>query len=113
MSLGLLLLGLGFALGTGGIPISTANAGQSPHCANVIPTGWLVSGEPKVPDTRTPGQRRLDARMRAKCHPAEVRARWEVWGVLGLGALILLTGWTALREREHDEEIARRTPVPA
>jgi hypothetical protein len=114
--LGLLLLGLGFYVGIE-TPISTTVAGQSYDCSDVIPARLLVSGQPTSreagPDTRTPAERRLDARISAGCDPLERGAQWAVWGGLGLGGLLLLTGWTALREREHDQQVAaRRAEVP-
>lgn len=114
VGIGLLLLVLGFGFGTD-TPISTRVAGHSYDCGDVIPTGWLVSGlaAGSGADTRTPAERRLDERILDRCAPLQRNAQWAIWGGLGVGALLLLTGWTALREREHDEEVARRTPVPA
>jgi hypothetical protein len=110
--LGSLLLVVGFCLGTD-TPGSTTVAGQSYACADVIPASLLVPGQPTEGHVfRTPAERLLDARRRAGCAPVERAARWAVWAGLGLGALVLLTGWTTLREREHDALVARRTEVP-
>ena len=115
VALGSSLLVLGFCLGVD-TPISTTVAGQSYACADVITSGMLVSGQSTsddtAPDTRTPADRRLDARVEAGCGPLERGAQWAVWGSLGLGGLVLLAGWTALREREHDLA-AQRPEVPA
>jgi hypothetical protein len=111
--MGLLLLVVGFC---GGVdtPTSATVAGHSHDCADVIPTGLLVSGlatsEDTGADTRTPAERRLDARVTSACKPLDQRARWAVWTGIGLGALLLLGGWTVVRERELDEATpARRT----
>jgi len=114
VSLGLFLLVLGFGFGTDS-PISTTVAGHSHPCANAIPMDWLVSGQPtsRAATARTPAERRLDARIEAGCDPLARIAQWAVWGGLGLGGLVVLTGWTALREHEHGGEVARRTGVPA
>jgi hypothetical protein len=114
VSLGLFLLVLGFGFGTDS-PISTTVAGQSHPCANAIPIDWLVSGQPTSTGAtaRTPAERRLDARINAGCEPLARIAQWAAWGGLGLGGLVLLAGWTALREHEEEVEVARRTDVPA
>jgi len=110
--LGLLLLASGFYLATD-TPISTKVDGQLYHCADVLGPDSLVSGLPDTqeasPDGRTPEERRLDVRIAAACSTLERGAQWAVWGGIGLGGLALLTGWTALREREHDEQIAARS----
>jgi hypothetical protein len=103
--LGLVVLVAAFCLGVD-TPISATVAGQSHHCADAIPAGLLVSsqaaaGAPTAPDLRTPAERRLDARVAAACDPLQQRARWAVWGGLGLGGLVLLAGWTVVREREY------------
>ena len=113
VAIGSLLLVVGFCLGVD-TPTSATVAGHSHDCADVIPTGLLVSGlatsgDPGA-DTRTPAERRLAARVTTACKPLEQRARWAVWGGIGLGGLLLLGGWTVVRERELDEEMpARRT----
>lgn len=102
MVLGSLLLVVGFGVGTD-TPGSATVAGQSYACADVIPASLLVSGQPTDgPGASTPAERRLDARVRAACAPVERATRWAVWGGIGLGAVVLLAGWTVLREREPD-----------
>jgi hypothetical protein len=106
------MLLVGFCLGVD-TPVSATVAGQVHHCDDVIPPGMLVSGQPTGPDTRTHQERRLAAQVRAACRPVERRAEWAVWGALGLGGLVLLAGWTAVREREHEAELAIRRTAPA
>jgi hypothetical protein len=108
------LIVLGFCLGVD-TPISTTVAGQSYHCADVITPGMLVSGQSNAsgPDLRTPAEHRLSAQIEAACSPLEQRAEWAVWGSIALGGLVVLAGWTALREHEHDVEVAARCTVPA
>ena len=110
MVLGSLLVVAGFCLGVD-TPISATVAGQVHHCRNVITSGMLVSGQSTSggPDARTPGARRLDARVHAACSPLERRAEWAVWGGIGLGVLLILGGWTVLREREHRPELMSAT----
>lgn len=109
--LGLLLLASGFCLATD-TPISAKVDGQRYHCADVLDPGSLVSGRAESQeaslDGRTPEVRRHRVRIAAACSPLERGAQWAVWGGIGLGGLVLVTGWTALREREHDEHIAAR-----
>jgi hypothetical protein len=105
--LGLLLLALGYTLGT---TLSTAGsvtvAGESHVCGGGFPARWLDSGQGSPgPDTRTAAERSLDAAVAKACAPRETRSRWLLWGTLGLGGLLLLSGWTVARElRVRDEE---------
>ena len=103
MVLGSLLLVLGFCLGVE-TPISATVARHSYACVDVIGPGSLVSGEPRpgvAAEPLGPGERRLAARVETACSPLETGARWVVWGGITLGGLLLLTGWTALRERDR------------
>lgn len=101
--LGSVLLVLGFCLAVE-TPISATVAGRSYSCTDVIGPGSLVSGQPRqgaADDRLGPGERRLAARVTAACAPLETGARWVVWCGLTAGGLLLLTGWTAVRERDH------------
>jgi hypothetical protein len=112
--LGSLLVVAAFCFGTSA-PFTTTVAGDTYRCGEVIGSNWLVSGQPviKGPDNRTTAERRLHARIGSGCAPLEQAARWLFWSGIVLGGLALLTGWTALREREHDEVVAaRRTDAP-
>lgn len=111
-ALGLLLLLGGFCLGVD-TPISVDVAGQTHACADVIGPATLVSGQPRDSgsDSRPPAERRLAVRVDAACAPLERRARAAVWGAFGLGALLLLTGWTVLRERPMPDRRALAAAV--
>jgi hypothetical protein len=117
IALGLLLTVVGFCMGTD-TPISTKVAGQSYGCHDVITSTMLVSGQPvdrrPVSDSQPPAERRLEALVDARCESLEHRAAWVVWGAIGTGAVILLMGWTAVRERDDAEQVATARPdVPA
>jgi hypothetical protein len=103
---GLLLIGATFAVVEGDLRLPHS-ADSSPRtsvghhtyeCDSVIPAAWLVAGTASstAPAPRTAVERRAAA----QCATAVHRARVVMWGVMGLGALALLVGWTALRERE-------------
>jgi hypothetical protein len=84
----------------------------------VITSNMLVSGQPvdrgPTSDSQPPTEQRLDALIEARCEPLEHRAARIVWGAMGAGAVILLTGWTALREHNDGEQNAAARPdVPA
>ena len=98
---GSLLILIGFCVGVE-TPISTSVDGARYACNNVISPSILVAG--------TPGTA-LPARAAARCAPLETTAAWLVWGSIGLGGLVVLAGWTVLRERELDRIRALR-PVP-
>ncbi len=103
--LGSLILVLGFGLGVD-TPISATVAGRSYACADVIGPAYLVSGQLSAgrasADGSTAAERRSADRVDAACAPLETGARWAVWGGLAVGGLLLLAGWTAFRERDHE-----------
>ena len=101
VAVGSLLILLGFCVGVE-TPISTTVAGEHYSCASVISPSVLVAGAPGTA---------LPARAAARCAPLESTAEWLVWGVIGLGGLVLLAGWTVLRERDLDR-IRSLRPVP-
>jgi len=108
--LGLLLLAVGFYVATENT-IHTKVDGRTQSCGGVLDPGSLASGQPREDissNDLTPAERRLDARIVAACSPLVRRAQWVVWGGIAVGGLLVLTGWTALREREHDEEMAAK-----
>ena len=103
--LGSLVVVLSFCVGTD-TPISTTVAHQSYGCGDVISSKMLVSGQPTNSTAglgSTPAERRVDALVHARCHRLHDRASWAVWGAMGIAGLILLTGWTVLRE--HGQQV--------
>ena len=88
--LGLVLLAAGFAWGTS--PRSAVLGGDRFTCDAVVPSSWLVPGAAAA--TR-PGATSAERRA---CAAATAPVRWAVGGLLGLGALLALVGWTAARE---------------
>jgi hypothetical protein len=114
--LGALLLGLGFYFGTGGTPPGhwTVTVGdESRTCGATFPSGWLNTGAPaQGPALRTAAERSVDAKFAKACAPLGTRARVWLWGSLGLGGLLLLSGWTVARElREREEHEQAPQPV--
>lgn len=104
MVMGSVMLVLGFCLAVE-TPISATVAGHSYACADVVGPAYLVSGQPADRGATaglTAGERRLRARVDAACAPLETGARWVVWGGMAVGGLLLLTGWTAFRERDRE-----------
>lgn len=102
VTLGCLLVVIGFCLGVE-TPISATVAGGTYRCPDVIAPQLLVSGQSTTtgPDVRTVAERRRDAAVADACRPLVRRAQWAVWGGIGLGGVVLLAGWTVLREREQ------------
>jgi hypothetical protein len=83
---GLLVLLAAFAVGTE-VDRSTVVAGQSYDCGAAIPASWLVSG--------TPGS------APAACGPVIRQSRVLVMGAMGVGGLVALVGWSAVRRRSE------------
>ena len=94
---GLLVLLAAFAVGTEDHR-STVVAGQSYDCGAAIPASWLVSGTPDL----TP----------AACGPVIRQSRVLVVGAMGVGGLVALVGWTAIRRRP-DARPMQGTPFHA
>ena len=88
--LGLVLLATAFAWGTA--PQGAVVDGDRVTCDAVVPSSWLVPGAAAVTG---PGATRAE---RQACAAAAAPVRWAVGGVIGLGALLVLVGWTAVRE---------------
>lgn len=95
MMLGLVMLVLGFAVGSepGGLSVSH----QSSACHSVISTSWFTS-EPGPGSTSTTPTTPYERRVEARCDRVEVRNRWLTWGALGVGGVLALVGWTMVRE---------------
>ena len=111
--LGCLLLLLCFGTATE-TSISVREAGRSYACADVIDPGDLVSGTPAGPPSaaavRTPAERRLGVRLSEACAPLEQRAQLLTWSGLALGGLLVMAGWTALRDEEGSEPVRELQP---
>lgn len=95
---GLLLLAGGFALATDA-PVTVTVDGREHRCASVLAPGVLVPGAGSRGQDRTPRDRGVEA----ACAPRERVVRRVVGGVVGLGSLVLLVGWTATRERGTED----------
>lgn len=90
LAAGLLVLCAGFGLGVQ--PVSASLEGQTFSCGTALPTSWLVSG------SRAPASTLLEPQQQACA--AELReARALAWSLLGVGAVLGLVGWTAVREQ--------------
>ena len=107
IALGIALLAVGFGVGVE--PTHASLDERQLVCASAIPVSWLAPGtraEPASQSAPTPQERRADARCGSVVH----RTRWLTWGVLGLGGLVAVAGWTALREREPVPAVRRPRP---
>ena len=93
---GLAVLVLGFAVGSE--PATVPVNDQAYACASVIPTSWFTSDDGSN-STATPPPRRLEPR----CDRVELRSRLLTWGALGIGGLLVLTGWTVVREDDDPQ----------
>ncbi|RNM16731.1 hypothetical protein EFL26_04235 [Nocardioides pocheonensis] len=99
---GLLLLVAAFSLGTQ--PQSVVVDDQIYSCDAAIAPSWL---EPGTPDqTLSPGSAATADQRRAAtaCGPVIHRSRVALLSAVGLGGLLALIGWTAIREQ--------RAPAP-
>lgn len=95
--LGAVLLALGFALGTEST--SVRYRGTSWTCGSALrfEPGPDASSTAAALDQRP-------AAAEARCGPVRTTRLVLTWGSMGLGAMVILVGWTALREREDDED---------
>ena len=101
---GLLLLLTGFGLGVESTSASVN--GQAHSCGSPIPQSWLEPAAGPGPVSR-PATTEQGRRVQSACQDVLGAARVRSWGTLGLGALLFVVGWTALRERDV------RVPVAA
>lgn len=101
---GLMLMLVGFGLGVEGT--STSVNGQPHGCGRPIPLSWLDPSADPRPLSR-PAITEHARRVQEACQGALGDARVRTWGALGLGGLLFVVGWTALRERDE------RIPVAA
>jgi hypothetical protein len=98
---GLVLVLAGFGLGVE--PSSVTVDGHTYSCGSAIPQSWLMAGaEPGQPERHATARERRQA---AACDAATRGRDVSTLGMLALGSLLALVGWTALRERG--------LPVPA
>lgn len=106
---GLLVLLGAFAIGTENKQ-STSVRGQTQDCGPSISASWLVSG---TPDQATqPGSAATsdERRAAAACRPVIHESRMQIVTIMGMGCLLALVGWTAIRTRG---EAVPRTLTPA
>jgi hypothetical protein len=101
---GLMLLLVGFGLGVE--DTATSVNGQPHSCGRPIPLSWLDPSAGPGPLSR-PVKTEHGRRVQAACQDTVEQARVRSWGTLGLGGLLFVVGWTALRERDE------RIPVAA
>ena len=94
---GLLVLVAAFAFGTEARS-STVVAGQTYDCGAASSASWLVSGTPDLAP--------------AACEPVNRQSRLLVVGAMGLGGLLALGGWAAVRRRAVAEPVPG-TPLHA
>ena len=106
---GLLVLLAAFAIGTEN-QLSTLVMGQTQDCGPSISASWLVSGTPD-PATQPGSAANSDQRrVAAACGPVLRESRVLVLVTMGVGCLLALLGWTAIRA---PRTVAPRTATPA
>ena len=108
VALGLLLLAGGFAIATD-TPVGVTVAGREHRCGSVLTPGALVAGA----GSRGQDRAAPDPRVEAACAPRERVVRRAVAGLAGPGALVLVVGWTAARERDPEGAGDLRVPTGA
>lgn len=98
VTLGVVLLLIGFAVGTwkpstsvDGVPVSCGSAIEVTR----LPYNDVGAARPESAGTLTARARREET----ACEDAELSARLVTWTALGLGGLVALAGWTAMRQR--------------
>ena len=98
---GVLLLFAGFGLGTQ--PRSVSLDDETYSCGAAILSSWLVPGTPdrslSAGSSATPEQRRAAGACSAVIHQTRV----VDFSAMGLGAVLALLGWAAIRERREPE----------
>jgi hypothetical protein len=93
VAVGLALLLSGYALGLH--EPSASLDGRAVSCNSVVDVNWFpFSGT----ESGTTAQRPDRPRVQAACHSAALPFEVGTWGALGVGAVLVLVGWTVLRE---------------
>src|SRR4051812_30469242 len=98
---GLLLLFAAFGLGTQ--PRSASLGGQTYYCGAAISPSWLVPGTPDQSLSAGPSATAEQRRIAAACSPVIQQSRLIIFSGMGVGVLLALVGWSALRERRESE----------
>lgn len=96
---GLLLLFAAFALGVD--QRSTSVIDQSNDCGAAISPSWLVPGTPDRILNPGSGASAAERRTAAECRPVVNQSRVMILTTMGMGGLLAVIGWTALRERRE------------
>lgn len=98
---GLLLLFAGFGVGTH--PRSVSLDDQTYYCGAAISSSWLLPGTPDQSLNAGSSATLEQRRAAAECSPVIRQSRVVIFSDMGLGALLVLLGWTAIRERRVPE----------
>jgi hypothetical protein len=96
---GLLVLLAGFAIGTEN-QLSTSVGGQTQDCGPSISASWLVSGTPDRATQAGSAATDDEQRAAAACRPVVHDSRVRIVTIMGMGGLLALVGWTAIRPPE-------------
>jgi hypothetical protein len=105
---GLLVLLAAFAIGTEN-QLSTSVMGQTQDWGPSIPASWLMSGtsaQARLGSAATHDERRAAAACRSVIRESQVL----IVASMGMGCLLALVGWTAIRMRG---QVVPRTATPA
>jgi hypothetical protein len=98
---GLILLFAAFGLGTQPRSVSVDN--QTYDCGAAIATSWLVPGTPDHTLSPGPAATADQRRTAAACNRVIHQSRVAIMTAMGMGGLLALIGWAAIRERRTSE----------
>jgi hypothetical protein len=98
---GLLLLVAAFGFGTQ--PRSVPVDDQTYDCGAAIAASWLVPGTPDHTLSPGPAATADQRRTAAACNPVIHQSRVAILAAMGMGGLLVLVGWAAIRERRTSD----------